>query len=325
MKALWLEKGQLIYREDLPIPVPESDEALVEIYGAGICGTDLEMVDGYASFCGIPGHEFIGRIREAPGCPERIGERVVADINITCGKCRWCLKGMRHHCDRRKVAGIRDCNGAFAEFICLPLENLITVPDNVSDDEAVFAEPVAAALRITEQIAIRPEDRVLVVGAGRMGQIIARIVSQMACHLTVIARYETQRRRLEAEDIAWIAEDAVPQRQFDHVIEATGCPSGFSQAISAVRPMGTIILKSTYREKPAMDLTSMVVNEISVIGSRCGSMTSALDFLKKDGLRTLPLIEKRYPLVNGMSAFEIARKPGMLKVLLDVKDGKNTS
>jgi threonine dehydrogenase-like Zn-dependent dehydrogenase len=177
MKALWLENKKLRFRNDLPVPEPSPGEALVKIRAAGICGTDLELVKGYYPFTGIPGHEFIGVVMKAPDDPKFEGKRVVGDINISCGQCRECMAGRSPHCEHRSVLGIRNQNGAFAQFICLPIKNLFTVPSSIPDEAAVFVEPVAAAIRILEQVSIRPSNRVLVLGAGRLGQLEAQVLS----------------------------------------------------------------------------------------------------------------------------------------------------
>jgi threonine dehydrogenase-like Zn-dependent dehydrogenase len=173
MRAVWLEDRILSFRKDMPQPEPLAEEALVRVRLAGICGTDLELANGYYPFCGIPGHEFVGEIIQARTAPQRIGQRVVGDINITCGQCSECREGRHSHCQQRSVLGIKDQHGAFADYLCLPLRNLIPVPAAVSDDAAVFTEPLAAALRIQQQIQIGGADRVLVIGAGRLGQLIA--------------------------------------------------------------------------------------------------------------------------------------------------------
>ncbi|MCJ7702859.1 MAG: alcohol dehydrogenase catalytic domain-containing protein, partial [Anaerolineales bacterium] len=177
MKALWLENQTLSYREDLPLPEPSTDETLIRVIKAGICSTDLEMMKGYYPFMGIPGHEFVGVVEKAPGDPSWVGKRVVGEINISCGECRACRRGHRTHCEGRKSVGIKNHDGVFAEYIKLPWGNLHVVPDSVSDDAAVFAEPLAAALEIQEQIHIHPTDRVLVIGAGRLGQLIAQVLA----------------------------------------------------------------------------------------------------------------------------------------------------
>ena len=320
MKAIWLENNALKYRDDIPTPEPSTGEGLVAVRLAGICGTDLELVKGYYPYTGIPGHEFVGEIVESPDQPERVGKRVVGEINVVCGTCEPCLRGQSTHCERRSVLGIINRHGAFAEYLCLPLINLVTVPENISDEMAVFVEPLAAALEIQEQIRIIPTDRVLVLGAGRLGQLVAQTLILCGCDLKVVARYDKQRELLSACHIPCINEKDVPQRFFDIVVEATGSPGGFDLARNTVRPKGTIVLKSTYRGDQSVNLSSVVVDEITVVGSRCGPFAPALRLMKNRLVDPAPLIEALYSLDHGIQAFEKAAEPGSLKVLLQIKD-----
>ena len=318
MKAIWLENNILSYRDDLPRPNPSEGEALVKVRLAGICGTDLELTRGYYEFRGIPGHEFVGDIVQAPGRPSREGERVVGDININCGTCPACLAGRQKHCENRTVLGIKHRNGVFAEFVCLPLANLITVPETVCDDAAVFTEPLAAALQIQEQIHIEPSDHVLALGAGRLGQLIAQTLALTGCDLKVVARYANQRKLLARFNITGIAEHTLPAAFFDIVIEATGSMGGFSLARKAVRPGGIIVLKSTYKGDVRVDFSAIVVDEITLIGSRCGPFAPALGLLANNRADPTGLIEGRYPLNAFENAFQHASRPGALKVLLQI-------
>jgi 2-desacetyl-2-hydroxyethyl bacteriochlorophyllide A dehydrogenase len=317
MRAVWLEDRNLSFRKDIPQPEPGEKEALVRVRLAGICGTDLKLVNGYYPFCGIPGHEFVGEIVQAPPAPQRIGQRVVGDINIACAKCFECRAGRHSHCRQRRVLGIKNRHGAFADYLCLPLRNLHPVPPAVPDDTAVFAEPLAAALRIQQQIHIGRADRVLVIGAGRLGQLIARTLAGTGGRLTVVARYPNQQALLDTKGIAWLQETDVGDRAYDIVIEATGSFAGFTVARRAVRPGGTIVLKSTYREdKMQIAFSSLVVDEISLVGSRCGPMALALDQLEKKGLDPSGLIAGRFPLDEALTAFKHASTPGALKIIL---------
>lgn len=320
MRGLWLEDRQLRLREDLPVPVPGPGEALVRVRLAGICATDLELRQGYYPFAGIPGHEFVGEIAAAPDQPGRRGERVVGEINLPCGHCDPCRAGRGHHCARRRVLGIKDHDGAFAEYLVLPLANLHAVPDTLPDEAAVFCEPLAAALRIPEQRPILAGEGVLVVGAGRLGQLIALSLAGRPGDLQVVARHPRQRALLEAAGIAWIGEDGVDESYWDLVIEASGTPAGFELARHALRAAGTLILKSTYAHRAEIDLSRLVVDEITLIGSRCGPFTTALERLRQ-GLDPRPLIEGRYPLAAAVTAFAQAAQPGALKILLDCSPG----
>lgn len=322
MRAVWLENQLLRFREDVQEPGLLMGEALVKVRLAGICGTDLELVKGYYPYCGIPGHEFVGEIEQAPDAPARVGQRVVADINVGCGKCSDCLATGHKHCKIRSVLGIKNRQGAFADYLSLPLQNLIPIPQTVTDTAAVFTEPLAAALQIQHQIQIGNADSVLVIGAGRLGQLIAQTLASQAGQLTVVARHQVQQTLLSAHDIDWIQEDRINERVFDIVIEATGSPAGFAMARQAVRPRGTIVLKSTYRkangpERP-IQLSSLVVDEITVVGSRCGPMATALDQLEKKRIDPTGLITKRYLLNDALAAFEHAAAPGALKILFQI-------
>jgi 2-desacetyl-2-hydroxyethyl bacteriochlorophyllide A dehydrogenase len=315
MQALWLEDRKLSLRTGLPIPEPQAGEALIRVRLAGLCGTDLELARGYYPFAGIPGHEFVGEVAEAAD-RSWIGRRVVGEINIVCGQCDSCRAGRPTHCENRSVLGIRGRHGAFAEYLALPVANLHPVPDSVPDEAAVFAEPLAAALQIQTQVAVRPGDRVLVVGAGRMGQLIAWTLALTGCDLQVAAKYSKQQRLLAERGIRVAAEDILPRRHFDLVVEATGSPFGFELARRAVRPRGTLVLKSTYRGDLAVDLSSLVVDEITLIGSRCGPFATALRLLEQRIVDPTGLIEAEYPLARGLEAFERAGQSGVLKVLV---------
>jgi threonine dehydrogenase-like Zn-dependent dehydrogenase len=315
MQALWLENRTLSLRADLPRPSPPPGEALVRVRLAGVCGTDLELVRGYYPYAGIPGHEFVGEVVDAEETG-LIGRRVAGEINAACGRCWDCRAGRATHCEHRSVLGIRGRNGAFAEYLALPETNLHPVPDGVADEAAVFTEPLAAALQIREQVPVRPGDRVLLVGAGRLGQLIAQTLALTGCDLTVAARHPRQRQLLDRRGIPWIEPDAIPERRFDLAVEATGSPEGFDLARRALRPRGTLILKSTYRGEPAVNLSALVVDEITLVGSRCGPFGAALRLLERRAVDSAGLIEAEYPLARALEAFEHAARPGALKVLL---------
>ncbi len=319
MRAVWLENQALSFRRDVPEPKPLAGEALVKVHLAGICGTDLELVKGYYPFSGIPGHEFVGEIVLAPEQPDRVGQRVVGEINVSCGSCRHCLAAQPTHCDNRSVLGIKNRDGAFAEYLCLPLNNLNAVPDSVSNDEAVFVEPLAAALEIQEQVKIRSTDRVLVLGAGRLGQLIAQTLVPLDCDLKVVARHKNQQAILAGRQIGWIDVQAVRQRAFDIVIEATGSAEGVALAQQAVRPRGTIVLKSTIseNENSQINFSALVVDEITLVGSRCGPFAPALHLLENQLVDPTVLITEHYKLSEALKAFEHAAAPGALKILLN--------
>ena len=315
MKAVWLEDHQ-IKLADVQKPV-RPDEALIKIRMAGICSTDLELVKGYYPYTGILGHEFVGEVVSAPDAAW-VGQRVVGEINAVCGTCEACLNGRSTHCENRTVLGIADRNGVFAEYTSLPLKNLYRVPDSVPDEQAVFVEPLAAALEIQEQIKLQKTDRVLLIGAGRLGQLIAQTLTLTGCDLHVVARSLPAQQLLKARGIKIIADGDVQSQKWDVVIEATGSTDGFTLARRAVRPRGTMVLKSTYAGDMSVNISSIVVDEITVLGSRCGPFEPALRLLETGEVDPSVLISDRYKLNDALKAFEKAAQPGVLKVLLEI-------
>ncbi len=317
MRALWLEDRTLRLREDVSRPTPPPGEALVRVCLAGVCNTDLELVQGYYRYAGVPGHEFVGVVEEAPGAEEWTGRRVVGEINVVCGECVTCRAGRATHCERRTVLGIVNRNGAFATHLALPVANLHAVPDGVPDDIAVFTEPTAAALEIQEQVKIGPRDRVVVVGAGKLGHLVARTLATTGCDLLAVGRSPRPLALLAECGIRTGTAEAVTDRAFDMAVECTGNPEGLEIARRAVRPRGTIVLKSTYHGRTSVDLAPIVVDEITLIGSRCGPFAPALDLLAQGDVDPRPLVDERYDLSETVAAFEHAARPGTLKVLVD--------
>jgi len=314
MQALWLENN-LISLRDVSKP-NKPNEALIKIRKAGICSTDLELVKGYYPYTGILGHEFVGEVMDAPD-KTWIGARVVGEINAVCGACEACLNGRPTHCENRTVLGIVNRDGVFAEYTTLPLANLHRVPDSVPDEMAVFTEPLAAALEIQQQIQIKPTDRVLLVGAGRLGQLIAQTLALTGCDLRVVARHPHQQSLLTARGIRLITEGDIQSRRWDVVVEATGSPDGFNLARKAIRPRGTMVLKSTYKGEMNVDFSSIVVDEITLLGSRCGPFEPALRLLEKREVDPGVLIAGQYKLNDSLKAFEKASQTGILKILLE--------
>lgn len=315
MKALWLENNQISLRE--VEPPAKSNEALVKVRMAGICSTDLELVKGYYPYTGILGHEFVGEVVSAPDT-SWVGRRVAGEINAVCGKCEACQNRRPTHCENRTVLGIANRNGVFAEFTSLPLENLHAVPDSVSDEMAVFVEPLAAALEIQQQIQIQPSDRVLVIGAGRLGQLIAQTLALTGCDLQVAARHAHQQNILTTRGIRLTSETEIQPGKWDVVVEATGSADGFNLGRRAVRPRGTMVLKSTYKGDMSVNFSSIVVDEITLIGSRCGPFEPAVRLLEKCEVDPSVLVSARYKLSDAVEAFEKAAQPGVLKVLLEI-------
>ena len=314
MKALWLENNKIDFRE---VSQPQKpNEALIKIRKAGICSTDLELVKGYYPYAGILGHECVGEVAKADDA-SWVGQRVVGEINAVCGQCEQCLNGRPTHCESRTVLGIVNRDGVFAEYVCLPVANLHRVPASVPDGMAVFTEPLAAALEIQEQINIKPGDRVLLVGAGRLGQLIAQTLALTGCDLRVVARHKRQQELLTARGIRIITEEEIQRWRWDVVVEATGSPSGFALARQAIRPRGTLVLKSTYKGEMSVDFSSIVVDEINLIGSRCGPFEPALRLMESRQVDPTVLIDAEYSLTDAMKAFEHATRPGALKVVLN--------
>ncbi|MDP2993595.1 MAG: alcohol dehydrogenase catalytic domain-containing protein [Anaerolineales bacterium] len=330
MQSLWLENQTLSLR-DIPRPA-KSGEALIRVQLSGICGTDLELARGYYPFTGVPGHEFVGEVvsvvesddssrreprnLEISESTKWVGKRVVGEINAVCGECEQCKNGRPTHCEIRTVLGILNRDGVHAEYTSLPLANLHLVPDSVPDEAAVFTEPLAATLEIQEQVHIQPTERVLLIGAGRLGQLVAQTLALTGCDLRVLARHPHQKALLEARQIRLISEDEIQPRRWDVVVEATGSPSGFDLARQAIRPRGTLVLKSTYRGEMTINWSPFVVDEITIVGSRCGPFEPALRLLERGEVDPTVLIAERYPLARALEAYEDAKKPGMLKVLL---------
>lgn len=277
---------------------------MVEVLCAGICGTDLQLLAGYAGFAGIPGHEFVGMYG---------GRRVVAEINCPCGECDLCRQGLGNHCSARQVLGIRGRPGAFATHVAVPLANLHDVPTGLSDEEAVFVEPLAAAIRIVEQLSPPPGTRALVLGDGRLGMLVAQVLEGV----TVVSRRPAKQAILTDLSLDWVASDRdLPPDQFDLVVECTGVPAMLDRALELVRPVGTVVLKSSWCKPSEFQAARVMVKEVRLQGSRCGPFQPALRALANGSVRVKPLIDSTYALEEGPAAFERAATPGVLKVLL---------
>jgi threonine dehydrogenase-like Zn-dependent dehydrogenase len=315
---------------EVPPPQVSSDEALIRVLQSGICNTDIEITRGYHQFHGILGHEFVGIVEQTTD-PRWQGRRVVGEINCACHHCDLCLRGLEKHCRNRSVLGIVTRPGALAEFCALPLENLHEVPDGISNDEAVFVEPLAAACEILEQITVLPDDRLCVVGDGKLAQLIVRILARQGGVLMAIGKHEKNLDRMAGCGARVLLLDAMERERkqlagtFDIVVEATGSPSGFQTALALVRPRGTLVMKSTYHGALSFDAAPLVVNEVRVVGSRCGPFRTAVEKLERQEVEVSSLISARYPLTRGLEAFEQARKSGTLKVLVSMDTGDQES
>ncbi len=317
MRALLLDKDLRLV-EDYPTPEPAAGEALIRVSVAGICNTDLELVRGYMQFRGIPGHEFVGVVERAPGAEEWENRRVVGEINAACGDCPTCRAGRPTHCPHRTTLGIAGRDGAFAEYLTLPVHNLLPVPDSILDEVAVFTEPLAAACEILQQVHVRPTDRVVVLGDGKLGLLCAQALALTGCDLTAVGHHQEKLDILARRGIPTALEDGAVEPGADLVIEATGHPGGYAAARRLVRPRGTVVLKSTYHGSLDADLTMVVVDEVTLAGSRCGPFAPALRLLERGLVDVAPLVQARYPLGEALTAFERAARPGTLKVLVEM-------
>ena len=318
MRALLLD-GKLKLVEDYPTPEPPPGEALIRVSVAGVCNTDLELLKGYHQFRGVPGHEFVGVVERAPAAEAWEGRRVVGEINVACGACPTCRANRPTHCPHRTTLGISGRDGAFAEYLTLPIANLHPVPGAIPDEVAVFTEPLAAACEIIQQVHLRPTDRVIVVGDGKLGLLCAQVLALTGCDLTVVGHHPEKLEIVARQGIATALANAGVEGGADVVVEATGHPGGYATARRLVRPRGTIVLKSTYHASLEVNLTKVVVDEITLVGSRCGPFAPALRLLERGLVEVVPLIQARYPFSEVLAAFEHAAQPGALKVLVTLE------
>jgi len=316
MKALVFSKKRIKLKK-IPIPKPKRNEALIKVIKAGICNTDLEILKGYMNFEGVLGHEFVGIVVESEE-KKWIGKRVVGEINIGCGICDYCLKDKINHCPSRKVLGILNKNGVFSEYVTLPLSNLHVVPDKISDRAAVFTEPLAAALRILEQIKLSRKDKVLILGDGKLGLLIAQVIKRTGVNVYCIGKHKKKLKILEEKGIKTLLAGEGIAKKFDIVIEATGNREGFEMGLNYTKPEGKIILKSTYSGNINTDISAVVINEFHIIGSRCGPFDKALKWLEKDLIDVESLIDGEYSLDEWKKAFSEARKSENLKILFAI-------
>ncbi|MDR3563022.1 MAG: alcohol dehydrogenase catalytic domain-containing protein [Negativicutes bacterium] len=311
MQALVLDKQGLHYEKDYPQMEPQLGEALIRVLYAGVCNTDLEMIRGYKGFSGILGHEFVGIVER---CQDKalVGQRVVGEINIGCGVCKSCLSGCANHCTQRNVLGIIGKNGVFADYTVLPEKNLHIVSEAISDLTAVFAEPLAAAVEIVEQCHVKPTDRVAVIGDGKLGQLIAQVLSLTGCCLTVIGKHPEKLSLLKDRARTVIFNPTEDERRFDMVVECTGNEEGLQYAGAIVKPRGKVILKSTFANQKGLIGSEWVVNEIMLIGSRCGPIAAALRLMERGLVDVEPLIDEIYTLPQWEKVFS---KQGSLKAV----------
>ncbi len=314
MKALYFDGKKMTF--DKKYPEPNPDEALIKIDLAGICGTDLEILDGYMKYDGIMGHEFVGTVVKSDNS-NLVGKRVVGEINAGCGRCEYCEKGMERHCPDRTVLGILERNGAFAEFLSLPEKNLHIIPDSISNEQAVFVEPLAAAFEIEEQVSLQPQWSIAVVGDGRLAQLIIQVLKLKCSNITCFGRHKNKLQNLvNGGTKIKIGIDSSDEQSFDMVVDATGSNSGFTDAMKLIRPRGIVILKSTVASKENLNLAPAIINEITLVGSRCGLFRPAIDALATGTVSVDSMIDSEFSLENFSDAIEHAKKPDTMKVFL---------
>ena len=312
MRALLFD-GTAARVADLPRPAADAATAVVRVHLAGICNTDLELIKGYMGFRGVLGHEFVGTVADGPAAWS--GRRVVGEINFACGQCATCLRGLGRHCPTRRVMGILNADGAFAEYVAVPLANLHAVPDEVADATAVFTEPLAAAFEILEQVRVEPGMECTVLGDGKLGLLVAQVLARAGARVLAVGKHDEKLALLRRRGIETARLERWNRARADLVVEATGSPAGLALAIAATRPRGTLVMKSTVAEPVALNLAPLVIDEISVVGSRCGRFEPALQALADGSVEVGSLIGARRPL--GAEALREAAQPGALKVLIE--------
>lgn len=317
MKALVFDKELRLAEYDKPVPM--QGEALIRVTHAGICNTDHEIVKGYKDYCGILGHEAVGVVEEINASDKSLlGKRVVAEINIGCRKCKWCDCGFYSHCPDRRTLGINGKNGCFAEYFTVPLEVLHEVPFNISDEQAVFVEPLAAALEIGQQLHIKPDDKVLVLGDGKLGIIIALALGSQNIDTTLVGKHQSNLNIALSQGVKTVLlHDIKTERAWDVVVEATGSISGFETAMALVKPRGNLVLKSTTAAGKELNLAPIVINEITVLGSRCGPFTPALRLLETGKVDFTPMISGTYTIDMAIEAFNRSKEKGVLKIIIE--------
>lgn len=312
-------QGQLELQRDYPDPKPAPDELLLQVTHAGICGTDLEILKGYSEFHGVPGHEFTATVLKGP--KELKNKRVVAEINCPCSRCDMCQSGLANHCRNRTVLGIAGRDGAFAQLLAVPQRNVYPIPDSLSDDQAVFVEPLAAALQIVKQTPIESRDRCLVLGDGPLGLLAVQVLANAAKkgNVLIVGKHPDKLLFAEKRGIQGLhLSDLHVKPEYDLVVDCTGSADGFQTAAHLVRPRGRLVLKSTIAGGGHLDLSPLVVNEILLIGSRCGPFPDAINALAAHQIETNGLISARFPLADAPKALQTAQNPQNLKVLLDM-------
>jgi threonine dehydrogenase-like Zn-dependent dehydrogenase len=317
MQALVVAKGGVDLNRSYPDPEISGDEVLVAVEFAGICATDLEILKGYMGFQGVLGHEFVGKVIRGPR--ELMDKRVVGTINCVCEKCDMCLSGLNNHCRKRTVIGIDGRDGVFAELVSLPHRNVQVIPDSLSSEDAVFVEPLAAALQIVKQVPIEKRYKVIVVGDGRLGLLAVQVLAMQnhSSQVTLLGKHEHKLTFCEKRGLRGVLlEDMLIKPEWDVVVDCTGSTDGFSTACRLVRPRGKLVLKSTWVATEPIDLSPLVINEITLVGSRCGPFAEAIQTLAAERVIVNGLVTSRFELSDGVKALEKAKQPDQIKVLL---------
>ena len=323
MIALYFD-GSLTLKE-LPTPAAfKSGEVLIRVRLAGVCGSDRQILLGYHGFRGVPGHEFVGVVAGPDGSPW-LGRRVVGEINLGCGTCDLCREGLSPHCRERRVLGLKDHDGAFAQYLTLPLANLHLVPPEVPDQAAVFTEPLAAALQVAYSVGISPGERLLVVGDGPLGLLISWVLALRGAPVQLAGHHPERLTLARPYGVATFLEQDLPAGDYHTVVEASGSPGGLTLALARVRPRGTVVLKSTYAGAFPLEPAALVVPEVRLVGSRCGPFPEALRLLRQGWVDPRPLIGRTTPLSQGVAALTTARLPAELKVLIDCVEGSDSA
>ena len=327
MDALVFTGGKVEFTSSYPQPKPDTDEVLIAVETAGVCSTDLEITKGYMGFSGVLGHEFVGTVEKGPRNLQ--GKRVVADINCVCGQCDMCQSGLSSHCPNRQVIGIQGHDGVFAEYVVVPQRNVHVLPDTLGNDEAIFVEPLAAAMQVVQQVPIEKRHKVIVAGDGRLGLLAVQVLANAGGkgNVVLLGKHEEKLTFAEKRGIQGILlENMLIKPEWDVVVDCTGSPGGFATACQLVRPRGKLVLKSTWAtdrqsatDDTPIDLSLLVINEITLIGSRCGPFANAINALAAQQVVTNGLITSRFKLADGVKALEAAKQPNQIKVVLQVK------
>jgi threonine dehydrogenase-like Zn-dependent dehydrogenase len=323
MIAVHLECGQVLVRETA-MPARPPRFALIRVLVAGICNTDLELQRGYYNFSGIPGHEFAGEVVESDNS-SLIAKRVVGEINLACGHCDFCAAGLRRHCLNRTVLGIVKHPGAFAEYLTLPENNLHLIPDEIPSEQAVFIEPLAAACEILDQVQIAAGEAVAVLGDGKLGVLIAQVLHAHGARVTLYGHHEHKLQFVRKAGIETSTTENPARTRFPYVVDSTGSTAGLAEAIGMVQPRGTVVMKSTVHGSIAVDTAPIIVNEITLVGSRCGRFEPAIEMLRTKKVDVTGMLSAEFPLEEAPAAFREAARPGALKVLLRNQRGSRAS